>query len=149
MKALSLWEPWAGLVAAGIKTVETRSWTTNHRGELAIAATAHAGGWTVWSDLPDDVRDAWPTSRRLAHGHVVATCTLVDVIPVDRIVWTSRWPGWRLIDRHGGARPFIAFDQRPLGDFTPGRYAWLLDNIHPLDPPVPARGRQQLWDWAA
>jgi hypothetical protein len=38
-------------------------------------------------------------------------------------------------------------DQRPFGDFTPGRFAWLLDNIQRLDPPIPARGRQGFWEW--
>jgi hypothetical protein len=37
-------------------------------------------------------------------------------------------------------------DQLPYGDFTPGRYAWLLDDVEPVDPPIPARGRQRLWD---
>ncbi len=39
MKALSLWQPWASLIALGVKTIETRSWATNYRGPLAI----HAG----------------------------------------------------------------------------------------------------------
>lgn len=36
-------------------------------------------------------------------------------------------------------------DQKPFGDFAPGRYAWLLDNVRPIGP-VPARGRQGLWE---
>jgi hypothetical protein len=36
-------------------------------------------------------------------------------------------------------------EEGPLGDFTPGRYAWLLKDIEPIDPPVPAKGRQGLW----
>ena len=39
MKALTLTQPWATLVAMGAKRIETRSWTTNYRGPLAI----HAG----------------------------------------------------------------------------------------------------------
>lgn len=38
-------------------------------------------------------------------------------------------------------------DQRPFGDFTPGRYAWLLADVEALAEPVPARGRQGLWEW--
>lgn len=33
-------------------------------------------------------------------------------------------------------------DQLPYGDWTPGRHAWQLDDVHPVDPPVPAIGRQ-------
>ena len=39
MKALSLTQPWASLVADGRKTTETRSWLTHYRGPLAIHAT--------------------------------------------------------------------------------------------------------------
>jgi hypothetical protein len=39
MKALSLWQPWASLVVAGTKHWETRSWSTDYRGLLAIHAT--------------------------------------------------------------------------------------------------------------
>lgn len=39
MKALTLHQPWASLIAAGVKTIETRSWSTRYRGPLAV----HAG----------------------------------------------------------------------------------------------------------
>lgn len=40
MKALSLWQPWASLMAFGEKKIETRCWSTKFRGEMAIHATA-------------------------------------------------------------------------------------------------------------
>lgn len=39
MKALSVRQPWASLIAQGKKTIEIRSWLTRHRGELAIVAS--------------------------------------------------------------------------------------------------------------
>jgi hypothetical protein len=38
MKALSLTQPWASLVVAGAKKLETRSWPTYYRGPLLIHA---------------------------------------------------------------------------------------------------------------
>ena len=38
MKALSITQPWATLIAIGAKTIETRSWSTLYRGDLAIHA---------------------------------------------------------------------------------------------------------------
>src|SRR5258708_5270609 len=38
VKALTLWQPWASLIAVGAKTIETRSWSTSYRGPLAIHA---------------------------------------------------------------------------------------------------------------
>lgn len=39
MKALSIRQPWASLIMAGIKPVENRDWSTEFRGQLII----HAG----------------------------------------------------------------------------------------------------------
>ena len=39
MKVLTLKQPWATLVAEGIKKIEFRSWKTNYRGKILI----HAG----------------------------------------------------------------------------------------------------------
>ena len=39
LRALSLKQPWANLVAAGRKTVETRTWRTAYRGPLIIVSS--------------------------------------------------------------------------------------------------------------
>jgi hypothetical protein len=39
MKAISLHQPWASLIAEGRKTIETRRWQTSHRGPLLICST--------------------------------------------------------------------------------------------------------------
>jgi len=39
MKAISLHQPWASMIAHGQKTIETRSWSTGYRGELLICST--------------------------------------------------------------------------------------------------------------
>lgn len=39
MKAITIRQPWAGLIAVGEKVYETRSWPTKYRGPIAI----HAG----------------------------------------------------------------------------------------------------------
>lgn len=38
MKAITIWQPWAEFVAAGVKHNETRSWATKYRGPIAIHA---------------------------------------------------------------------------------------------------------------
>ena len=50
MKAITVWQPWAGALAAGIKENETRSWATKYRGPLAIHSAMKAIQHT-WSDL--------------------------------------------------------------------------------------------------
>lgn len=39
MKAISLKQPWANLVASGKKTIETRKWSTKYRGDLVICSS--------------------------------------------------------------------------------------------------------------
>lgn len=105
--------------------------------------------------------------RPLPLGAVVATCTLVDVVPIvgpGCVVGPSVYvpdhraaahPGsagtlwtWQ-VPHDGKAVPYHGWvditDQLPWGDYRPGRYAWLLADITPLPDPIPARGRQGLW----
>jgi hypothetical protein len=41
LNAISLRQPWANLVASGAKTLETRTWTTKHRGDLLVCVSTH------------------------------------------------------------------------------------------------------------
>lgn len=56
VKAITLHQPWASLIAAGVKTIETRSWSTPYRGIIAI----HAG--VTMPRLP--MHPTKPTQRR-------------------------------------------------------------------------------------
>jgi hypothetical protein len=40
MKALSVKEPWASKIASGVKSIETRTWSTRFRGQFLICASA-------------------------------------------------------------------------------------------------------------
>ncbi|QDT02214.1 ASCH domain protein [Rubripirellula lacrimiformis] len=42
IRCLSVRQPWAWGICAGIKTVENRTWTTQHRGRIAIHASTSA-----------------------------------------------------------------------------------------------------------
>lgn len=139
MRALSLWQPWGSAVACGIKTCETRSWAPPDSliGQplaIHVAKTKRGMDLIGWENLDfGEPLQAffgangphWTVS--MPYGVVVAVCRLVDVV---------QFP-------HEDAPP------DPYGDFTPGRFGWMLDNIVALDPPIEARGRQGLWTWDA
>lgn len=82
MKALTICQPYAHLVAAGEKVVENRTWPTSHRGEVAI----HAGLSTAWLDPAD--RRHYPG---MVFGAVVAWARLVYCRRVDDLIepWAS------------------------------------------------------------
>ncbi len=131
VKALTIWQPWASLIAAGIKQYETRGWTTSYRGLIAI----HAAKRTVDTQprqLLREPRDIAKLPQELPLGAVVALARLVDVVPSEQLM----------------ARPGFADSQeRRLGDFSPGRYGWKLEIVEVYDPPLSAKGKQGLWSW--
>lgn len=155
---LSLWQPWAQLIVAGRKTIETRSWSTKYRGPLAIQAGKVKAHYTdpVYQHcstnglLDDDIKP-------LVFGAIVAVVDLVDVVPmvaagsvVDRCILADQgeaW-GWKLVPSHVEGVPWNNWSdlrsQVPFGVYAPGRFAWLLDNVRPLATPLPFKGGQGL-----
>lgn len=107
-----------------------------------------------WPQLPEN--GGCDRTRCVTHdlplGAVVATCELVDCVPTAALRWGS-WtfpdaPWWRPDPDYHLDLIAVRRDQVPYGDFTRGRFAWLLADIKPLDPPVPAKGKQGLWEWS-
>lgn len=74
MKALTIRQPWATLIASGVKTIETRTWATKHRGPLVIHAGAALDRRGPIHRIPD------PT--RMPLGVTLARANLVDVRPM-------------------------------------------------------------------
>jgi len=137
MKALTLTQPWATLVAIGAKRIETRSWKTSYRGPLAIHAA---------KEFPKEARKfttqpvCYESMRRIARmemrangwrayplGCIIATCRLTNVLPVVSLEPLSEL-------------------ERAFGDYSPGRFAWILQDVKPLPQPVPMKGALGLWE---
>jgi hypothetical protein len=76
MKALTICQPYAELIARGEKPIENRTWPTSYRGPLAI----HAGKSRAW--LEDGDEQQYPG---MPFGAVVATAELYDCVRVERL----------------------------------------------------------------
>lgn len=127
MKALTVCQPFAHLIAIGAKFVENRKWNTRHRGKIAI----HAGLSRDWLQPGDE--EAYPD---MAFGAVVATAVLSDVIHIDSIRhFIEHQPGAMM-----GTMARVARHEH-----TEGPWCWVLDDVTRLDEPVPWKGRQCLW----
>lgn len=144
MKAITLIQPWASLIAFGEKKIETRSWNTNYKGPLLI----HAGK-KVEHDLCQqqpfkDVllkhgivfKDQMPT------GVIIAKCELVDCAQIQFLNKNSAYIDTDIKDRRIVEKNELAF-----GDYTPGRFAWILDNVEIINEPIPAKGKLGLWEF--
>lgn len=178
MRAITLWQPWASLIAEGIKTIETRPKQHPWRSAIGETIAIHASRKPLREEIAfGGTLDACPADRpghehpnhprgrparlyvsaaswvELPLGAVVATCRLVDVVPtVDfrteredtrkRIEWIDDTL-WLRVPSERPAQNIT--EQLPFGDFAPGRWALLLDDVRKLAHPVPCRGYQGLW----
>jgi len=138
MKALTLWQPWASLVATGDKGFETRSWQTKYRGKLAIHASVNFPKWAkelcgeqVFAEaLFGPGINKYHSSLHLPLGAIVTICNLVDCIPITEQFAAS-----------------LTEQERAFGDYRLGRFAWELKDVIILPAFIPAKGRQGLWNW--
>ena len=153
MKALSLWEPWASLIRAGAKTYETRSWSTNYRGNLLICASKKRDKDALFffqmSDVqkylvrPESIRFSYQLETNnqdskytrvsefsLYFGCAVAIVELQDCVPTEKINLQQIGP-----------------DESYFGNYGPGRFAWKLKMIDNSFAPFPVKGAQGLFDW--
>jgi hypothetical protein len=132
MIALSLWQPWASLVAVGAKRIETRHWPAPEslRGErIAIHAAKRRNDlWLL--DVPP-FNEYGLDRETLPLGCIVATAVLVKCSKMDE----------RMVAEVRGRRPH----EHAFGLWMPGRWAWILRDVEPVDP-VPTVGRQGLFN---
>ena len=151
MKAITLHQPWASLIACGLKTIETRDWPPPRAivgSRIAIHAAKREPDSWEWSD---DIRLAYEQGDFLMSlGAVVATARLAGFYQVTQ---NPRLRGWEPDDRYVLATDHFSTPEHreveidPWGDFSLGRWLWMLTDIQQIEPPILARGRQRLWDW--
>lgn len=166
MKAITIQQPWASLVASGNKLYETRSWPTNYRGPIAI----HAGK-QIDTDAFQYLISPLATIKQLEACGI--TPERVNELPRGAVIATAEIVNvWRIVYHPGtdidvaknislGAESLTTDKHAPdfgdffvptekeiaLGVWTPGRYAWELKNVKMLQEPIPAKGQQGLWNW--
>lgn len=131
MKVLTIKQPYASLISSGKKKIETRSWKTNYRGELYI----HAGMKIITKkDLQKPgLKDLIGNDDVEKYGKILCKCTLVDCIYMDD----------KYIENIKNNYP----DQYICGRYEVGRYAWVLDNVEPLNEPIEAKGQLSIWNY--
>lgn len=128
-RSLVLWEPWATLIALGLKTWETRPRTIQwygYRGVLLIQAakTWHPEGIEFLSVLKE-----WGHNFQLTDfspGHIVALTQVTKSASTDEIT------------------PTISADDLLMGNWQPDRWAIQLQQTRSLPRPIPASGGQGL-----
>lgn len=144
MKALTLYQPWASAIAAGLKKIETRNWTPSHdvfQDRLAIHASTRwspkeVAFWVEWiMGAPPECRDAFQKvgitigTDNPPLGVIVATVRVIRCVPTHDLAAT------------------IGQVENSLGDFSPLRWGWVMEDVRPLKRPIRATGMQKIWEW--
>lgn len=126
IKAISLWQPWASAIALGNKAIETRSWRTAYRGPILIHA---ARKFTVFAkSFAATERALGRMPARVPLGAIVAMAQLVACEPTEELNLS------------------ISALERMYGDYSFGRWGWVLKDVMAFTEPVGYRGAQGLFE---
>ncbi|MCP9947334.1 ASCH domain-containing protein [Actinomadura madurae] len=133
--ALTIWNPWAAMIADGYKTIENRSWGTHRTGLLAIHAAVGAG-------------------TRTDQEHAIATAARLASLPRDvversmevrgAVIAVARLTGVCSLSLHVPPGEPLACDCGPWA--FPGQRHFRLTSVRALPEPVPCCGAQKFWE---
>lgn len=142
MKAITVIQPWATLLATGNKRIETRSWKTNYRGEILIHAGKKDPLWGICMMTEDakerafrrlDLPEVFNRFQKFQTGEIIGKANLVNCLQIDEAMAAL------IKEQHP--------DEYAFGDYTIGRYAWVMEEPVLFSNPIPASGKQGLWNW--
>jgi hypothetical protein len=126
MKALTVSQPFASLIASGEKWVENRTWATGYRGPILI----HAGKRSTYIG-PEQLQE-YPTGCILAVADLGACLLVASMRAMSRSV---------LVPRLGKTIGKILDHAH-----TQGPWCWVLGNVVAFAEPIPFRGELGLFD---
>lgn len=173
MKAISLWQPWASLIACGAKPYETRSWAPSvsmigqpiaiHAAKKIDKGAAEFAQELMFGQhqpggypLSDELEASWGGEgcsdeimgvfgqAVMPIGCVVAIARLDAAFMLGEKADGTAVPAASVVKRIT-SRPMpdcftVKYDD--FGDYAPGRWAWLLRDVKPVNPPVVMKGAQ-------
>ena len=139
MKALSIKQPWASLIAHGIKDIENRNWKTHFRGRIYIHASAKDSG-ALYESLNvkqiEAMNNHWTDSpypnRPLSA--IIGEVDIVDCVVNHHSIWAEKTQG-----RYVGDGVFVLCE-KPI-------YNWVLANPVLYDKPIlNVKGKLSFWE---
>lgn len=120
IKTLSVKQPWAWAIAEGLKTIETRTWIPNHRGDILIVASLK----------PDKLMLDWLIEQRgekildeIEYGKALAISELVECRKMTR-----------------------ADEDAAMCPVYDGACAWVLADVRKIEKPYPVKGHPGLYE---
>lgn len=134
MKALSIKQPWAGLIIAGIKTVENRSWNTYYSGPLAIVSTQQPDKKEMQT-MKDKLGSLPPECA--INGAILGTVNLTGLV----------WQAEDGVTETDHPEPNGEFTTNAINEWwNPQSVGFILETPHKLETPIPLKGRLGLFN---
>jgi len=155
MKCITLHQPYASLIACGTKRCETRSWAPPksmigeriaihaakripherppfETGEI-VGSLIKAGMYPIKSSLSIPL-----ALRPLPRGVVLCTAVIQGAFKINRVSRKKYAFG------EGFGRECMVLTDK-WGDYSVGRWVWMLTHVKVLDEPVQVRGQQRIY----
>ncbi len=133
MRVLSVKQPFAQLIARGVKRYEVRTWGTAYRGRIAVHASAAVPAFQLIFDAERDPRlgrafsfQGWKDRDallRLPRSAIVATADLVNVLRGNELKEAADL----------------------VGELEGSEYLWELADVVEIEPLAGVTGKQNLW----
>lgn len=123
MKVITLKQPWATLVAEGLKKYEFRSWKLNYRGEILI----HAGKGV---DL-DAMKKFKNLNLEFPKSRILAKVNILDCIELNKDINEQIIKENELVYGH---------------KYNRTGYAWKLEVIEKINDNKDVSGKQGIWN---
>ena len=135
MKAISVRQPYAGLIIAGIKNVENRTWKTNYTGQLVIVSTAKPDAQKWWAAMRKKIKEldqVFPEDLCKING------AALGVVDFNYLLW---------MDENGDPttdHPTLT-QAETAAWWNPDMIGFYLENPRRLLAPIPITGRLGLY----
>lgn len=136
MRCISIWQPWASLIITRHKLIETRGWPAPKSligRRIGIASTKSLRPEQVAAYEDDLFQELYQLTDLPPPGDLPRGCILGTVLLHSCEIMTPE-----LMED-------VTDEEKIMGDWQPGRYAWRL--FHPIqfEHPIPVRGAQGVW----
>ena len=153
MKALSIKQPWASLIAHGIKDIENRTWATKYRGKVLIHAS---GTWFKYPNSDSTLGDLftdfqWEKIRENFDKNLYSILepkAIIDRLPTSAIIGEVEIIDCVINHESIWAEKNIIFQEEEKNDEKYQIFNWVLVNPVLYEKPIlNVKGKLSFWEF--
>ena len=147
MKAISIKQPWASLIAHGIKDIENRTWKTNYRGKVYIHASAKQAG--SYDELLNDLQkiefkekyDRITLRKQHHFSAIIGEVDIIDCVINHPSIWAEKSDNYGRFQKNGIPAYVGKKENKPI-------YNWVLANPVLYEKPIlNVKGKLSFWEF--